>query len=80
MAVDTRSRRAACLGIALAATLTLPLSDGTVGQPDRQHVALCYPGIDAATPVSAVPDYIIICEPDVNRIICEPDPSTVKLG
>lgn len=50
MAVDTRSRRAACLGIAFACNLTLPLVDGTVGQPDRQHVAYCYPGIQADTP------------------------------
>lgn len=48
MAVDTRSRRASVLGIGLAFTLTLPLSDGTVGQPDRQHVAFSYPGIQAA--------------------------------
>lgn len=50
MAVDTRSRRAACLGIAAAITLTLPLRDGTVGQADRQHVAFCYPGITAVAP------------------------------
>lgn len=48
MALDTRSRRASVIGLALAAQLTLPLADATVGQPDRQHVALCYPGIAAS--------------------------------
>lgn len=47
MAVDTRSRRASVIGIGLAAALTLPLADATVGQPDRQHVAFAYPGITA---------------------------------
>ncbi len=59
MAVDTRSKRASVLGIGLAAALTLPLSDGTVGQPDRQHVALCYPGITASN-VDAAQAYITV--------------------
>ena len=54
MAINTRSRRAAILGLAQAITLTLPLSDGTVGQEDRQHVAFCYPGIQAATPIPII--------------------------
>lgn len=50
MAINTRSKRASILGLATGLALTLPLSDGTVGQPDRQHVALCYPGITATDP------------------------------
>lgn len=57
MAIDTRSRRAAVLGIAQAITLTLPLSDGAVGQEDRYHVAFSYPGIVANSPIP-VPDLI----------------------
>jgi hypothetical protein len=49
MALDTRSRRASALGIVQPWTLTLPPSDGTVGQADRQHVAFCYAGITAAS-------------------------------
>lgn len=45
MAIDTRSKRASVVGLAIAARLTLPLSDGTVGQPDRQHVSFSYAGI-----------------------------------
>lgn len=48
MAVDTRNKRASALGVALAVTLTLPAPDGTVGQPDRQHAAYSYAGIEAA--------------------------------
>jgi hypothetical protein len=53
MAIDTRSRRASVLGITLAALVALPAPDGTVGQPDRQHVAACYPGIAATAAVAA---------------------------
>jgi hypothetical protein len=59
MAVDTRSKRASVLGIGLAAALTLPLSDGTVGQPDRQHVSFAYPGITAESVSSAEADIIV---------------------
>jgi hypothetical protein len=55
MAIDTRSKRASVIGVASAMLLTLPLADGTVGQPDRQHVALCYAGIQAAEAVVATP-------------------------
>ncbi len=57
MAVDTRSKRASILGLCLIA-LTLPLSDGSVDQPDRQHVAFSYAGI-AAGAVVAAPDCFI---------------------
>lgn len=48
MAVDTRSKRASVLGVGLISALTLPLSDGSVDQADRQHVAFCYAGISAS--------------------------------
>jgi hypothetical protein len=60
MAVDTRSTRASVLGIGLAAALTLPLSDGTVGQPDRQHVALSYAGIAAETIDAVTADVFVV--------------------
>lgn len=47
MAIDTRAKRASVLGVAMAATLTLPAPDSTVGQPDRQGVAYAYSGIEA---------------------------------
>lgn len=50
MAIDTRSKRASVLGVALAVTLTLPLSDGAVGTADRAHVTGCYAGIAADAP------------------------------
>jgi hypothetical protein len=59
MAVDTRSKRASVLGIGLAAALTLPLSDGAVGQPDRQHVAFCYAGLAASTVEAAQADVVV---------------------
>jgi hypothetical protein len=59
MAVDTRSKRASVLGIGLAAALTLPLVDGTVGQPDRQHVAFCYAGVAASTVSAAQADVTV---------------------
>jgi hypothetical protein len=77
MAVDTRSRRASVLGIALAVNLTLPLSDGTVGQPDRQHVAFCYPGILASATPS--PDTIIRVRADVIGIQVREDVGTIRV-
>lgn len=44
----TRNDRASILGFGLAALLVLPAPDGTVSQPDRQHVAACYSGITPA--------------------------------
>jgi hypothetical protein len=48
MALDTRSRRASAIGIAAVFLLAPPLADGVVGQPDRQHVAYCYPGVTSS--------------------------------
>lgn len=68
MAVDTRSKRASVLGVGLAAVLTLPLSDGTVGQPDRQHVAFCYAGISAQEELAATPDVIVTTRAIVSTV------------
>lgn len=58
MAVDTQDKRASVLGFGLAFTLVLP-APGTIDQPDRQHVAYSYRGIEAEQP-SLLPDNIII--------------------
>jgi len=58
MAIDSRSKRASILGIGLAAGLALPLVDGSVDQPDRQHVTFSYAGIQAGNPTIVTPaDY-----------------------
>jgi len=54
MAVDTRNKRASCLGLGLAALLVLPAPDAAVETGDRAHVAYCYAGIDAGSPVVVV--------------------------
>lgn len=43
--LDTRSKRASSVGIALSFVLAPPLPDGTIGQGDRQHIAVSYSGI-----------------------------------
>lgn len=43
--LDTRSKRASSVGIALAFVLAPPLPDGTLSQGDRQHIAVSYSGI-----------------------------------
>lgn len=53
MAVDTRNKRASCLGIARTPPTVFPNPDGTIAQPDRQHTAYCYPGITASAPGGA---------------------------
>ena len=65
MAIDTRSRRASVLGVAIAVALTLPLADGALGTEDRAHVAFCYPGVigpvaSADVIVTAVSDDTVV--------------------
>jgi hypothetical protein len=80
MAVDTRSKRASVLGIGLAAALTLPLSDGTVGQADRAHVALCYAGITAQQ-IGAVEANIIVVVGELAReVVVAALPSVLVSG
>lgn len=45
MALDSRSKRASSVGIGLLWLLAPPLPDGTIGQGDRQHIAISYSGI-----------------------------------
>jgi len=87
MAIDTRSKRASVLGIAAAITLTLPLSDGTVGQPDRQHVAYSYAGLTATTAEAATADYVVLCLDDsmvvmmqAEALVSVPGQPTVSLA
>lgn len=70
--IDTRDKRASVLGFGLAALLVLP-EPGTIDQPDRQHVAYSYRGIQAAspTPPSTVEPTVIAIEAD-DRIIAVP--------
>lgn len=53
MAVDTRNKRASCIGVGLSFLRVRPLADGDLANvADRRHIALCYPGLAAvATPV-----------------------------
>lgn len=55
MAVDTRNKRASCLGLAFAAALVLPAPDGAIDAADRQQTAYCYAGIAAAPPTPTPP-------------------------
>ena len=53
MAVDTRNKRASCLGLD-GITQVFPNPDGSITQPDRQQIAFAYPGIAAAPPGGVV--------------------------
>jgi len=46
--LDTRSKRASSVGIALAFILSPPLPDAALSQGDRQHIAVSYSGILAS--------------------------------
>lgn len=50
MAVDTRNKRASCLGIGGPVALVETDPDGTVAQADRQQAAYSYAGIAASAP------------------------------
>lgn len=50
MAIDTRDRRASCVGLALAFRIVLPVADGGLDAGDRQHTAYTYRGIAAGVP------------------------------
>ena len=49
--MNTRDKRSSALGLGLAVTLVLPLTDGTVATADRAHTAYSYRGITAGVPV-----------------------------
>jgi len=48
MAVDTRDKRASCIGLGLPVPSVLPQPDGDIDAPDRLQVAFCYAGIAVA--------------------------------
>lgn len=50
MALDTRNRRASAVAFAIGHGRVWPNPDGTIDQPDRQHIAWVYPGITASAP------------------------------
>lgn len=50
MALDSALKRGSAINVASPWRGILPAPDGTVGQPDRQVVALHYSGIAAALP------------------------------
>jgi hypothetical protein len=53
MAIDTRNRRASCIGYSAPQRAVFPNPDGSLAnQGDRQQSAYLYPGILAGEPVS----------------------------
>ena len=52
MAIDSQAKRQGAVNPLCPWRSIVPLPDGTVGQPDRQTLALLYPGIAAAAPES----------------------------
>ena len=52
--MDTATKRASALGVALPFVL-LVLPSGTIEQTDRQTIAHCYSGIQAAEPTVEAP-------------------------
>ena len=44
MAIDTRNKRASCIGIDLAWNRVFPNPDGTINVNDRQQIGLKYAG------------------------------------
>lgn len=49
--LDTRDKRSSAIGLDGPYRLVLPNADGSINQPDRQHVAYTYRGISAFVPV-----------------------------
>jgi len=54
MAIDTRNKRASCIGVCLPVPGVLPNPDSTVDSNDRQMTAYTYAGIAAGAPVIGV--------------------------
>lgn len=52
--MNTRNKRSSAIQLPLPWRGMLPAPDGTVGQPDRQHVPFMYAGIAAGAPAVAV--------------------------
>lgn len=51
--IDTRAKRASCLGLMLPFACVLPLADGAIGAADRLHLAHLYSGIAVGTAPAA---------------------------
>lgn len=51
MAVDTRDKRASCIGYAYPSRICYPVTDSAIGQEDRQHVGYIYRGILVGFPL-----------------------------
>lgn len=50
MAVDTRNKRASCIGFLAPARIVFPNPDASLAtQADRQHICYSYPGILVTT-------------------------------
>jgi hypothetical protein len=47
--IDTRGKRASCLGLALTYTMHLPVADGTITAADRLHLTHLYSGFAASS-------------------------------
>lgn len=60
--LDTPSKRISSLGWGLHPIQAAPLPDGTIGDGDRQHIAVSYSGISAGAPV-----VVVSTEPDASH-------------
>ena len=76
MAVDTQDKRASVLGLGLAALLVLP-APGALDQPDRQQLAYCYRGLQAAAAETADGDIIYVLAADRTVSISAEDRTVV---
>lgn len=66
MAIDSASKRASVLGVALVSSLAV-IPDSTIAQADRQTVAHCYSGILADAPIVDTPDCVLPLESNIGR-------------
>ena len=54
MAVDTETKRRSAIGATLAFLAIAPLSDGTIGAVDREHILGIYAGIAPGAPAAGI--------------------------
>jgi hypothetical protein len=54
MAIDSAAKRFSVINLLMPFRGSDPLPDGSVGAPDRLHLALLYCGIAAGLPISAL--------------------------
>lgn len=53
LAADTAGKRGSAMNLTMPWRCSIPLPDGAIAQPDRQHVSYMYSGILAGAPVVA---------------------------